>query len=130
MQKPIVLRAPIGGRISSVIHHAGERVPAGAPILTITSSRADRIVAYVRQPIPWHPKLGDVVSVRTRAGRRRTSDAQIVKVGSQLEPIAAILLPITRPLPELGLPVALTLPPELDLLPGEIVDLKLLTPKN
>jgi len=130
LQKPILLKAPINGRISSVIHHAGERVPAGAPILTITSSRADRILAYVRQPISFHPKLGDVVTVRTRAGRRRTSEAQIIKVGSQLEPIGPILLPIAKPLPELGLPVALTLPQELDLFPGEIVDLQMATPRN
>ena len=105
--------------------HAGERVSAGGPIITICSSQATRIVSYVRQPINYRPKLGDVVSVRTRTTRRRVSDAQIVKIGTQLEPISAIFLPMAKLPVELGLPIALALPPELDLLPGEIVDLKL-----
>lgn len=127
LQKPLVLRAPISGKISSINRHAGERVQAGAPIVTITSTTANRIVAYVRQPLNFHPKLGDVVSVRTRTTRRRTSDAQIIKIGTQLEPISAIFLPLAKMPVETGLPIALTLPPELDLLPGEIVDLKIIS---
>jgi hypothetical protein len=125
LQKPIVLRAPVAGKISALMYHAGERVPAGAVIITISSSKTDRIVAYVRQPINFRPKLGDMVTVRTRNTRRRTAEAQIVKIGTQLEPIGALLLPLAKTIPEIGLPIALTLPPELDLLPGEVVDLKL-----
>src|SRR2546423_191854 len=125
LQKPMVLRAPISGKVTSVVHHAGERVSAGAAIVTISSSQATRIVAYVRQPMNYRPKLGDVVSVRTRTTRRRFSDAQIVKIGPQLEPISAIFLPMAKLPVELGLPIALALPSELDLLPGEIVDIKL-----
>jgi multidrug resistance efflux pump len=125
LQKPIVLRAPISGKVTSVLHHAGERVPAGTAIISISSSRADRIVAYVRQPLNFRPKVGDVVSVRTRTMRRRTMDAQIVKIGTQLEPISPLFLPLAKMPVELGLPIALTLPQELDLLPGELVDLKI-----
>jgi hypothetical protein len=76
----------------------------------------------------YHPKVGDVVNVRTRTTRRVSMDAQVVKVGTQLEPIGALLLPTIKTIPEIGLPIALTLPPELNLLPGEVVDLKL--PRN
>ena len=124
MQKPLAIRAAASGRISAVGHHAGERVPAGAAIVTITSTKADRILAYVRQPINYHPKLGDVVTVRTRTTRRRTSEAQVVRVGAQLEPIGVLLLPMGKLPGEVGLPIALTLPPELNLFPGEVVDLK------
>ena len=125
LQKPIVLRAPINGKISSVLHRAGERVTAGSPVLMITTTEAQQIVAYVRQPINFRPKLGDVVTVRTRTIRRRASDAQVVKVGTQLEAISPFLQATDRPRAELGLPIALTLPPELNLLPGEIVDIRL-----
>ena len=126
LQKPVVLRAPITGKVSAVLHHAGERVVAGAPILTITSAQAPRIVAYVRQPLNFHPKVGDMVSVRTRNTRRKSGDAQIVKVGTQLENVNPMLLPLAKAVPEMGLPILLTLPPELELLPGEIVDIKVL----
>ena len=124
LQKPILLRAPIDGKVTLVLHRTGERVVSGAPILGITSGHAERIVAYVRQPLNFHPKVGDILTVRTRTTRRRMSDAQIVKVGTQLESVNPMLLPLDRPRPELGLPIALTLPPELNLLPGEIVDLR------
>jgi hypothetical protein len=109
-----------------VLHHSGERVPAGTTILVISSSRADRIVGFVRQPINYHPKVGDTATVRTRTTRRKTGNAQIMKVGAQLEPVNAMLLPVAKPVPELGLPIALTLPPELELLPGELIDIKIL----
>ncbi len=125
LQKPIVLRAQIDGKVSAVLHRTGERVAAGAPILSIASSRAERIVAYIRQPLNFHPKVGDVLTVRTRTNRRRVSEAQVIRVGTQLEVVMPILLPIPKPVPELGLPIALTLPPELNLLPGEIVDIRL-----
>ena len=125
LQKPIVLRAPISGKVTALNHRAGERVPSGAVILSISSSQAEKIVAYVRQPINFHPKLGDTVTVRTRSTRRRSAEAQVLRVGLQMEPIASLLLPIGKPAPETGLPIALTIPPELNLLPGEVVDLKL-----
>jgi len=125
LQKPIVLKAPIDGTVSAVLHRTGERVAAGTPILSIASNGAKRIIAYIRQPLNFHPKVGDVLTVRTRTNRRRVSDAQILSVGTQLETVMPILLPLPRPVPELGLPIALTLPPELNLLPGEIVDIRL-----
>ncbi len=130
LQKPIVLRAPINGKVSAVNHRSGERVMAGAPILTLTSGQAQHIVAYVRQPINYRPKLGDVLLVRTRTSRRKVSEAQVVQIGTELELISPMLIPIPKPLPEIGLPIALTLPPELNLLPGEIVDIRRPTTKN
>jgi len=126
LQKPIILRAPMSGRIIAVNHHSGERVAAGTTILAIASSRADKILGFVRQPINFRPKVGDTVSVRTRTTRRKACDAQVSRVGLQLEPVNPMLLPVIKPAPELGLPIALTLPPELDLLPGELVDIKLM----
>jgi multidrug resistance efflux pump len=126
LQKPILLKAPVSGRVTAIFHHAGERVAVSTPILAIASSESRRIVAFVRQPLNMRPKVGDMATVRTRTTRRKVSEAQIVKVGSQLEPVIPMLLPIAKSPVELGLPIALTLPPELELLPGEIVDIKLI----
>lgn len=126
LQKPVVLKAPVAGRITAIFHHAGERVAVSTPILAIASTDMKRIVAFVRQPLNTRPKVGDTAMIRTRTTRRKVGEAQIVKVGSQLEPVIPILLPIVKAPIELGLPIALTLPPELELLPGEIVDIKLI----
>ncbi len=121
LQKPLVLKAPIDGKVSAVLHRAGERIAAGTPLLTITPTRAERIVAYLRQPITVHPKVGDTVQVTTRTPRRQMRNAYVLQVGTQMELINPILLPYAKPIPEEGLPIAISLPSDLDLLPGEIV---------
>src|ERR1051326_4197198 len=57
LQKPLVFKAPIDGKITAVLNRAGERVVAGAPLVTISSTRAQQIVAFVRQPIKGHNLL-------------------------------------------------------------------------
>ena len=52
--------------------------------------------------------------------------AQVVQVGTQMEPINPILLPLAKTVPEEGLPIAISLPPELNLMAGEVVSLTLL----
>src|SRR5712692_5575307 len=48
LQKPLLLKAPISGKVNAILHRAGERVMPGLPILTITPPSAERIVAYLR----------------------------------------------------------------------------------
>ncbi len=121
LQKPLVLKAPISGKVNAILHRAGERIMPGLPILTITPANAERIVAYLRQPITIHPKVGDTVQVTTRTPRRQIRNAYVLQVGTQMELINPILLPYAKPVPEEGLPIAVSLPSDLDLLPGEIV---------
>ncbi len=121
LQKPLVLKAPISGKVNAILHRAGERVMPGLPILTITPPSAERIVAYLRQPITVHPKVGDTVQVTTRTPRRQIRNAYVLQVGTQMELINPILLPYAKPVPEEGLPIAISLPSDLDLFPGEIV---------
>lgn len=118
----IVLRAPIDGVVTTIDTHAGARVMAGAPLVVISAMKAERIVAYMRQPIGATPKPGDTVQVRRRTFKRQTAVATISDVGPQLEPIAPPLLPIGAGKVDLGLPFAINLPSQLNLIPGEIVD--------
>ena len=130
LQKPIELRAPIDGRVSAIRFLSGQNVSAGVPILSITPLRPAKIVGYVRQPITYHPKVGDAVTVSTRTVDRRSSPAQVIRVGAQLETISLLMLPIDRTRVEQGLPIAITLPAELGLLPGELVDIHINSQKN
>jgi len=123
--KPSLLKAPFDGMISIVHHQAGEKVLRGVPIITVSSPSATQIIGYVRQPIQRHPKVGDEVRVTTRTTPRVFAMAKILKVGAQLETLNPAWLSAETKRMEVGLPVVISLPKELDLLPGEFVDLSL-----
>lgn len=120
---PVALRAPIDGTVTMVNHRSGESVTPGLPIVIIAADWPTRIVGYLRPPFRTEPKSGDMVRVQTRSGKRVLGVAQVIEVGSQLE-----VLPISLQTPlklagsELALPVNISLPPDLHLRPGEMVD--------
>jgi multidrug resistance efflux pump len=125
---PITLTAPFDGTVSLVYRRSGESVLAGEPIVSVARDRGTRVVAFVRQPLSLQPTVGMKVEVRSRGSRRSMGVGEVVSVGTQLEPVLPTLLPRTTagtgvPL-EYGLPLLVNLPPELAVLPGELVDLR------
>jgi multidrug resistance efflux pump len=118
------LRAPISGIVSIVYRRSAENIAAGEPILTISSERAERIIGFIRLPISYQPKVGDTVEIRTRGSHAQKASATIQKIGSRMELF-------TQPLrvrgfaaaQERGLPILVNLPENLNVYPGEIVDL-------
>jgi multidrug resistance efflux pump len=121
-----VLRSPIDGVVTKVYRNPGENILASEPLITISGEHGENIIGFLRQPISFEPKAGDVVLVRSRGNRRQVAEARIVKVGARLELF-------TQPLrvrgfdssQERGLPVLIDLPEGLPLYPGELVDLAL-----
>ncbi len=124
---PITLRAPVDGMVDIIYHRAGETVLAGEAIVSIAPLNALRIVGYLRPPITQEPKPGTRVEVRTRGPNRQVGSAHVLQVGTQFEPIApALQTPVRLANVELGLPVGISMPPNLKIRPGELVDLTLL----
>ena len=126
---PQTLVAPFDGVVSAVRRHAGETLQPGEAILTVSKARSDRVLAFVRQPLNLEPRVGMKVEVRSRSGTRAIGVGEVLSVGSQLESILATLLPRNASGPstgvtELGLPVVVSLPPELLVHPGELVELR------
>lgn len=125
---PLPLRAPIDGIVTVIYHRTGEAVAAGEPILAISTLEPVRIVGYLRPPLLREPKSGMKVEVRTRGLRRGVGQAIVLDVGSQYEAIPGILMgPIKFSSLELGLPINVSLPPNLRLRAGELVELTLLS---
>ncbi len=123
---PVTLRASLDGVVTAIYHRSGESVTAGQPIVSIASVKPVRIVGYMRAPSLDDPKVGMKVEVRTRGGRREVGLAQITEVGTQLEvPPLALASSARPPNTELGLPVEISLPANLTIRPGELVDLTL-----
>ena len=124
--EPVTLDAPIDGMVSSILRHAGENLPAGEVVLTITATEPEYIISYLRQPIPFEPKVGMQVKVRTRTLQMQASVARIENVGPQFEGITNALAILRPGVPvDLGLPIEISLPRGLKMRPGEIVDLTL-----
>ena len=112
---PLPLIAPIDGVVTQLYRRAGENVASGEPILQISATRAERIIGFLRQPLPLEPKPGMEVEVRTRTFIRRIGTARVSQVGELLEPIsptllAAMRLPVTAIPTDVGLRVHVTPP--------------------
>ena len=125
---PLTLKAPMDGIVSAIYHRSGEAITAGESILAIATLAPVRIVGYLHSPIFDEPKVGMEVQIRTRGLRREVGLARIVEVGAQLESVPLTLLsPMRLPGAELGLPIDVSLPANLRIRPGELVDITLLS---
>jgi multidrug resistance efflux pump len=122
---PITLRAPIDGTVTLIYHRPGETVIAGQPIVALATLNPVRIVGYLRSPLQNEPKPGTRVEVRTRSGHREVGSARVMAVGTQMEAIPPALQgPLKFANLELGLPLDISLPANLKIRPGELVDIR------
>src|SRR5206468_3775800 len=125
---PITLRAPIDGIVTVIYHLSGEAVTAGQPIVAVATLNPVRIVGYLRQPLLDDPPVGTRVEIRTRGFHREAGSARIIEVGTQLESIPVALAgTLHLATTELGLPIDISLPANLKIRPGELVDITLLS---
>jgi hypothetical protein len=79
----------------------------------------------VREPLPPVPTTNDTVTVRARNSKRQIAQAPILRVGAQLERITNAVLLADPTRVQNGLPILVSLPRNMALLPGEVVDLSI-----
>jgi multidrug resistance efflux pump len=125
--KPVKIKSPMAGVVSTIYHRPGEKVVRGVPILTVTAQHSDRIVGYLRQPINARPTTNDLVVVSTRTQKRQYATGKILRVGTQMELINPALLSTDSNRIEVGLPILVSVPEGMKLVPGEFVDLAIKT---
>ena len=121
---PVILTSPIDGIVTGVHARPGESVVGGEPLVTISAAESDRIVGYMRQPLAIQPQNGMPCEIRTRSWKRLKSEGVITAVGAQFETITNLSLLRPDQMPDIGLPVSISMPAELKshLRPGEVVD--------
>jgi multidrug resistance efflux pump len=130
--KPMELQSPIDGIVTILHKRPGEQVLPGEVVATITSRKADRIVGYLPQAFPINPSVGMKVEVSTRTPfsmRRSRSIATIIGVSPHLESITNVVVRPYNPnldIPVLARVVSVSLPLDLNLLPGQPLDITLL----
>jgi multidrug resistance efflux pump len=121
---PITLSAPISGEVN-FIRQAREFVRLGEPLVTISASRSDRIIAYLKQPMPFEPEVGMQMEVVTRNRKSIRFLTEISQVGARVEVITNSIAYIQPgALVDSGLPVILPVPPDIQIRPGEVVDVE------
>ena len=121
--KPSQLRSPMNGVVSIVYRRTHERIVRGEPIITVSATKSEHVVGYIRQPVNALPQVDDTVLIRTRTQKRQVAEGRIVKVGAQYELINPALLSTDSNRVEMGLPILVSLPQNLSVSPGEFVDL-------
>jgi|GEM_PF-725692 len=110
------------GRIVEIYRRPGQAVRAGEPILRVANPDSMYIVSYVRQPYRVILKPNSIVGVQVRSIPIRGAETTIDRIGPQIESIPTRQL--RDPLkPEWGLPVRIRVPNELNLTPGELVNI-------
>ena len=130
------LVAPMDGMVVELTRLRGENVLAGETILRIEAGHSDKIVGYLKQPLPVEPKVGMSVEVRTRTPLRQRGEGQVRNVGVGFESVmpraprvGMAWMPAAGGTPEagleLGLPIEVSLPAGMRVRPGEVVDLVL-----
>jgi multidrug resistance efflux pump len=128
---PITLRASISGMVSSISHQPGENTLEGEPIVSIQALNSDRVVGYLRQPYPFEPRVGMEVLITTRERKPRRFTGAVTHIGAQLEIITnSLAFMRVGALVDSGLPIAIALPPDTNVRPGEVLDLSFRSPRR
>jgi multidrug resistance efflux pump len=133
------IRSPIAGYIvpitlassapvQPVATVPGQQVRAGTVLFTIAAEEPEYIVSYVRPTLRLKPEVGMTVAIRPRNGKtNQVAHAIVDRVGPQVELVPSHQVRDQRVM-EWGLPVRIPVPRSLPVRPGELVDLKFLSP--
>jgi len=125
--QPVTLTAPISGSISKLEKVPGSTVLEGTSIVTIASTTPNRIIGYLSQPLRIEPTNGMRAEVRSRGLVRKVGLATVTDIGPRMELFDAPLrVRGMGAAQERGLPVFISIPPNMSIRPGELVDIRLL----
>lgn len=124
---PVKLTAPLAGVVTTLVAAPGTTVAAGDVVATVAAERSERLVGFLRQPLPKEVRVGTAVELRARNAAGQRAVATIAEIGRVLEPVSPTVLALYNraQIPELGLRVHIVLPPGFPARPGEWVDVTL-----
>ena len=119
------IRSPISGIVSAIHSWPGQSIRQGEPVITIAADQGRYVVAYVRQEANINVVPEMDVDVRGK-GESVTKfiSTTIERVGPQVElvPDHQLLTPGRQ---EWGLPIRISIPEDMKLPPGSLVDIRI-----
>lgn len=117
-RRMLALNAPVSGQVTHIFHRPGETVLAGDPIMAITDTSNQRVIAYVDERSAGKVIPGSEVHLQSENRPDRAVVAIVARAGAALEELP-IVLRGTPILPEWGFPVLISQIPQGVFLPGE-----------
>ncbi|MCH9021868.1 MAG: HlyD family efflux transporter periplasmic adaptor subunit [Planctomycetes bacterium] len=119
-QSMLVLESPVNGIVSQILHHPGEVILAGEPILTIALQIASEIIVYTTEAQAGNINEGMEVLLFSDRGMRQNLIANVDHIGPVMEQLPVRLWE-NPAIPQWGQPISITIPHELKLIPGELI---------
>lgn len=120
------LRAPVRGQITAVLVEPGDRVLAGEPLITISPTATDRVVAYLPEDKTRIVYLGEPVRVYPLAGGvggRQGVPGTVLSVADSVTEAPLRFRKVPN-WPVWGREVVVALADDMTLMPGEAVSLR------
>ncbi len=121
------LRAPVDSVVSEILQRPGETLTAGMPVIKLVEQQARRAIGFLPEMSAHDMRLGEEVTVERTYGLGRVFTARV----ESLEPAVRGLPGQVNPLPGRtlrGRRVVFELTGSNDLLPGETVQIRTVTP--
>ncbi len=127
---PIAVRAPTSGVIVHLHRKSGEFVVSGSVIAVVRSETPEFIIGYMKPPILLDPHPGMEVEIIPRSERTQRVRSEIMEVGTQFEALGPVFHGPFSAEEERALPMKIRIPPGLQLRPGELVDLRIISGRS
>jgi len=122
-RRVLELTAPVDGVVSQVWRGPGEAVTAGDPILTITVTQPAEVIGYAQQAQIDLLRKDMEVIVAKASDPAQTVKSRVTFVGPAVEQMPMQLW-LNPTVPQYGRPFKVQLPPNLSVIPGEMVGIR------
>lgn len=122
-RQALELKAPFDGIVSEIQRKSGEAVLAGEPILSIAETKPREILAYADQKLASRLDANMKVKLIKNSMPQQVANSQITHLGPGVQ-LVPEQLRSDPGVPEWGRPMLIKVPPNMKLMPGEIVGIK------
>lgn len=122
-RQALELKAPFDGIVSEIQRKSGEAVLAGEPILSIAETKPREILAYANQKLASRLEANMKVKLIKNSIPQQIANSQITHLGPGVQLVPEQLRGDPA-VPEWGRPMLIRVPPNMNLMPGEIVGIK------
>lgn len=117
------LTSPVDGVVSQIWRNEGEAVVAGDPIVTIAELRSTEVIGFAQPEMASLVHENMTVEIVKVSPPMQVAQARIAYVGPTVEEMPAQLWQNPNA-PQWGRPFTVTIPPDLAVIPGEVVGIR------
>lgn len=122
-RRALELASQVDGVVSQIWRAPGEAVRAGDAILTITVARPTEVIGYAQQGQFGRVRENMEVQIATVSDPLQVATSRVTYVGPAVEQMPAQLWQ-NPAVPQYGRPFKVQLPPEMAVIPGEVVGIR------